>query len=125
MRRRVAFAGAILHTPDLLFLDEPFESVDPAGVALMKRWLRAYTAAGRALCLSTHMLDTVERLCDRVAIIAAGGRLLWTGDLSPFRDGQPVSVDGRAFATLEALYLARSGQRHTDVDWLTPGPDRD
>src|SRR5207302_11269977 len=40
MRKRVAFAAAVIHTPDVLFLDEPFESSDPAGVSLMKQWLR-------------------------------------------------------------------------------------
>lgn len=72
MRKRVAFAAAVIHTPEILFLDEPFESIDPAGVALMKQWLRHITAEGRTVFMTTHVLETVERLCDRIAIINHG-----------------------------------------------------
>ena len=63
-----AFAAAIIHRPEILFLDEPFESIDPAGVALMKRWLRRFTAEGRTVFMTTHVLETVERVCDRAAL---------------------------------------------------------
>src|ERR1700687_3262132 len=62
MRKRVAFAAAI-HTPEMLFLAEPFESIDPAGVALMKQWLRRFTDQGRTVFITSHVLDTAERLC--------------------------------------------------------------
>ena len=69
MRKRVAFAAAVIHSPEVLFLDEPFESIDPAGVALMKQWLRRFTEQGRTVFITTHVLDTVERLCQQVAIV--------------------------------------------------------
>src|SRR5438094_443996 len=56
MRKRVAFAAAVIHSPDILFLDEPFESIDPAGVALMKQWLRRLTEHGRTVFITSHIL---------------------------------------------------------------------
>ena len=64
MRKRVAFAAAVIHSPEVLFLDEPFESIDPAGVSLMKQWLRRFTEQGRTVFITSHVLETVERLCD-------------------------------------------------------------
>src|SRR5580692_13120339 len=82
MRKRVAFAAAVIHSPELLFLDEPFESIDPAGVALIKQWLRRFAGQGRTVFITTHVLDTVERLCHDVAIITKPGRLVWSGDIT-------------------------------------------
>lgn len=118
MKKRVAFAAAIIHRPDILFLDEPFESIDPAGVALMKQWLRQFTSQGRTVFLTTHVLETAERLCDRVAIIKSPGRVVWEGDLTPLSRDGAIAVDGRAFSTLESLYLHIAGERYTTLDWL-------
>src|SRR5437660_894307 len=84
MRKRVAFAAAVIHKPEVLFLDEPFESIDPAGVALMKQWLRRFTDQGRTVFITSHVLETVERLCTEVAIVTRPGQLVWHGDISSF-----------------------------------------
>jgi ABC-2 type transport system ATP-binding protein len=121
MRKRVAFAAAILHTPDILFLDEPFESIDPAGVAVMKQWLRAIVAQGRTVFMTSHVLETVERLCDRVAIITSPGRLVWEGDISPLATGGTIDVGGHACPTLEGLFLHVAGERftrETSMEWV-------
>lgn len=118
MRKRVAFAAAIVHTPDLVFLDEPFESIDPAGVAMMKTWLRRIVEQGRTVFITTHVLETVERLCDRVAIITTPGKLVWEGDIRPLIEDQPLIADGREFRTLESLYLQVSGQRSARLSWI-------
>ncbi len=118
MRKRVAFAAAVVHTPEILFLDEPFESIDPAGVALMKQWLRNITAQGRTVFMTTHVLETVERLCDRVAIVKSPGRVVWAGDITPLAADRPISVDGEEFRTLEALFLRLAGERSAALDWL-------
>lgn len=118
MRKRVAFAAAIVHTPDLVFLDEPFESIDPAGVAMMKSWLRRIVEQGRTVFITTHVLETVERLCDRVAVITAPGRLLWEGDIRPLANEQPLLVNGGEFRTLEAFYLHATGRRGARLDWV-------
>ena len=119
MRKRVAFAAAIVHAPEILFLDEPFESIDPGGVALMKTWLRRLTAQGRTVFLTTHVLETVERLCDRAAIIVSPGRLVWEGDITPLAADRPIVFNGQEHRTLEALFLHAAGQPYTaTLDWL-------
>jgi ABC-2 type transport system ATP-binding protein len=122
MRKRVAFAAAVIHTPEILFLDEPFESIDPAGVALMKQWLRNVTAAGRTVFITTHVLETVERLCDRVAIIKSPGKVVWEGDITAMAEDRALSFDGHEFHTLEALFLHVAGERYTALDWMYKGP---
>jgi ABC-2 type transport system ATP-binding protein len=118
MRKRVAFAAAIIHKPEILFLDEPFESIDPAGVALMKRWLRQLTAQGRTVFMTTHVLETVERLCDRVAIIRSPGDLVWEGDITALSRDRPIVVGGEEFRTLETLFLHATGERYAALGWL-------
>jgi ABC-2 type transport system ATP-binding protein len=118
MRKRVAFAAAVIHKPEILFLDEPFESIDPSGVALMKQWLRRFTSAGRTVFLTTHVLETAERVCDRAAIVKTKGQIMWDGDLRPLAEDRPLSFDGHNFATLEDLFLHVAGERYTQLDWL-------
>jgi ABC-2 type transport system ATP-binding protein len=118
MRKRVAFAAAVIHAPEILFLDEPFESIDPAGVALMKRWLRQFTDQGRSIFMTTHVLETVERLCDRVAIIKSPGRMVWEGDVRSLAEDRSILFQGEQFGTLEALYLHVAGERYAALDWL-------
>jgi ABC-2 type transport system ATP-binding protein len=118
MKKRIAFAAAIIHSPDILFLDEPFESIDPVGVALMKHWLRRFTAQGRTVFLTTHVLETAERLCDRVAIIKSPGRIVWQGDLKPLAEHGSIAVDGQSFTTLEGLFLHIAGERYANLEWL-------
>lgn len=118
MRKRVAFAAAVIHRPEILFLDEPFESIDPAGVALMKKWLRQLTTQGRTVFMTTHVLETVERLCDRVAIIRSPGDLVWEGDITALGRDIPILFDGEEFRTLEALFLHATGERYATLRWL-------
>ncbi len=118
MRKRVAFAAAVIHSPDVLFLDEPFESIDPAGVAAMKQWLRRFTEQGRTVFITSHVLETVERLCDRVAIITKPGKLVWQGDITVLANDGKLEYEGRGFNSLEALFLHLTGERYSDLNWL-------
>ena len=119
MRKRVAFAAAVIHSPEVLFLDEPFESIDPAGVSLMKQWLRRFTEQGRTVFITSHVLETVERLCDRVAIITRPGKLVWQGDITVLaRDGVDRASTAREFDALEPLFLHLTGERYADLNWL-------
>lgn len=117
MRKKVAFAAAIIHRPEILFLDEPFESIDPAGVAMLKEWLRQYVASGYTVFMTSHVLETVERLCDDVAIIN-GGRLVWRGEVGHLASGGTIALNGHEFSTLESLFLHLVGERRGRLSWL-------
>lgn len=71
-QQRVQLAAALVHNPTLLVLDEPFSGLDPIAVDVMSRVLREQADAGVPVIFSSHQLDLVERLCDRVGIIRAG-----------------------------------------------------
>ena len=118
MRKRVAFAAAVIHSPEVLFLDEPFESIDPAGVALMKQWLRRLTEQGRTVFMTSHVLDTIERFCQQVAIITTPGKLVWQGDVTVLAKEGAIGYDGQEFRALEPLFLHLTGERYADLNWL-------
>jgi ABC-2 type transport system ATP-binding protein len=118
MRKRVAFAAAVIHRPEVLFLDEPFESIDPAGVSLMKQWLRRFTEQGRTVFITSHVLETVERVCQEVAIITRPGKLVWQGDITALANDGAVVCNGQEFRALEPLFLHLTGERYADLKWL-------
>ena len=118
MRKRVAFAAAVIHSPEILFLDEPFESIDPAGVSMMKQWLRRFTEQGRTVFITSHVLETVERVCQEVAIITKPGKLVWQGDITALANDGKVQCNGREFSALEPLFLHLTGERYADLNWL-------
>ncbi len=72
MRQRLAVAGAMLGDPELLILDEPANGLDPAGIVAMRDMLAGFGATGRTVLVSSHHLTDVERICDRVAVVANG-----------------------------------------------------
>ncbi|TQK19897.1 ABC-2 type transport system ATP-binding protein [Microbacterium sp. SLBN-154] len=72
MVKKIMLAGALIHSPRLLVLDEPFESVDPVSSAVILDILSAYVSHGGTVILSSHGMEFVERVCSRVAVIVAG-----------------------------------------------------
>jgi ABC-2 type transport system ATP-binding protein len=86
-QQRVQLAAALVHEPDALVLDEPFSGLDPAAVDDLAGVLQEETARGAAVVFSSHQLDLVERLCEKVAIIAEG-RMLAFGEVDALRDEQ-------------------------------------
>jgi ABC-2 type transport system ATP-binding protein len=72
MRKKIGLATALLHSPRVVFLDEPFESVDPVSAKVIADVLTDYRSRGGTVILSSHVMDTVERLCDHVALIHQG-----------------------------------------------------
>lgn len=101
-RKRAAFAVAVAHRPRFLFLDEPFDNVDPIGLVAMKGWMQKFVREQNGTILvTTHMLDTVEKLCDRALIIERGS-LMWEGNPR----SQRFIWRGGTAASLEELFVA-------------------
>src|SRR5579862_7523086 len=110
MRKRLAMAASLIHHPDLFLMDEPFEGVDAVGARLMKDILLDQVRRGATIFLTSHVLEVVERLCDRVAIIHEG-KIVIEGTLDDLRAGSETLEDvfvrvvgaDRAFARLDWL----------------------
>ncbi len=92
MRKRVAMAAALIHKPDLFLMDEPFEGVDAVGARLMKDILLDLVRQGATIFLTSHVLEVVERLCDRVAIIHEG-KIVREGSMEELRMGAETLED--------------------------------
>ncbi|MBM4282075.1 MAG: ABC transporter ATP-binding protein [Deltaproteobacteria bacterium] len=106
MRQRVLLASAFMRRPRVLLVDEPMVGLDPQGMRLVKRVLREAADAGAVVLMSTHTLDIVEEVCDRVLVIARG-RLLADGAVSELVARVPAHAGQRA--TLEDLFLQLTG----------------
>src|SRR5262247_44278 len=92
MRKRVAMAASLIHHPELFLMDEPFEGVDAVGARLMKDILLDQVKRGATIFLTSHVLEVVERLCDRVAIIHEG-KIVTEGALDDLRAGSETLED--------------------------------
>ena len=86
MTKKILLAGALLHGPEILILDEPLEAVDPVSGRLIQQILRRYAAGGGTVVLSSHVMELVEGLCDHVAIIHRG-QVLTAGHVDEVRRG--------------------------------------
>ncbi len=72
MRQKVLIAAALLHNPDLLLLDEPFSGLDVCATLILRRLIQELAARGKIVVLSSHELDTIEKICRRVVILHGG-----------------------------------------------------
>lgn len=106
MKQKVALAGALIHDPRLLILDEPLTGLDAAAARLVKDMLQARVDAGCTVILTTHILEVAERMANRIGIIA-GGRLLIEGRLDELR-AQTGGASGQS--TLEDMFLQLTTQ---------------
>ena len=110
MRKKCGLAVALLHGPRVLFLDEPFESVDPVSARTLRAVLDRHRAAGGTVVFSSHVMETVERLCDHVAIVHRGA-VVATGTVAQVRGA----------GSLEDAFVAAVGGASADtggLEWL-------
>jgi ABC-2 type transport system ATP-binding protein len=109
MSKKVALAAAMIHSPRLLVLDEPFESVDPVSAANVTEILRRYVAAGGTVVLSSHSMDLIQRVCNDVAVVV-NGAVLDSGPMAEVLRGK----------TLEERFVELVGGRTSaeGMEWL-------
>ena len=100
MRQKVALAGALVHDPRLIILDEPLTGLDAVSARHVKGLLGERVRNGDTVIMTTHILEVAERMADRIGVIAAG-RLVAEGTLSELRQ-----QNGRADLSLEELFIA-------------------
>jgi ABC-2 type transport system ATP-binding protein len=103
MKQKTVLAGALIHEPRFLLLDEPFTGLDAASARLVKDMLLSRTADGAAVIMTTHILEVAERLATRIGILGDGA-LLAEGNLAHLRDHS-----GMAGGSLEDVFLQLTG----------------
>ncbi|WP_376796222.1 ABC transporter ATP-binding protein [Thermogemmatispora sp.] len=119
MRKKIALAAALIHNPQVLFLDEPFEGIDPVSSRVIRDILQDLTRRGTTIFFSSHIMELVERLCSRVGIINQGV-LVAEGSLQELRARASGTGDVPRDATLEDIFLNVIGVRNEEhnLSWL-------
>jgi ABC-2 type transport system ATP-binding protein len=103
MKQKVLLASALMHRPEVLFLDEPLTGLDANAALLVKELIRGLAAQGRTIFFCSHVLEVVERVCTRIVIIDQG---------KVIADGTAAAIAAAAgAATLEQAFVALTGTR--------------
>ncbi|MDY7231806.1 ABC transporter ATP-binding protein [Hyalangium rubrum] len=109
MRRRLAIAAALIHAPELIFLDEPFEGIDVLAAGVIRELLRELSRRGVTLLLTTHVLEIADRLATHAGIIR-GGRMLDQGTVPELMNRHGVSSLEAVFEKLISVPAARNAR---------------
>ncbi len=121
MKKKIALSAAVIHRPEILFLDEPFEGVDAIAALTLKKMLQRFIEHGGTIFLTSHVLEVVERLCSHIAIIRSG-KLVVQGSIAELRAGVSLpGEDNAAPLTLERIFLRVVGGERDDsaeLSWL-------
>jgi ABC-2 type transport system ATP-binding protein len=129
-QQKIQFIAAILHDPHVLLMDEPFTGLDPVNVALLKEAFAEMKNRGKTLVFSTHQMETVEELCESIAILDRG-RVVVAGTVrevrrSTGRQMVRMAVEGDSemawLGTLDGVRVSRRGQDYTEAE-VAPGHD--
>ncbi len=116
MRKKIALAAAIIHRPEVLFLDEPFEGVDAVSARLIQHLLQRYTAQGATIVFSAHEMHLVERLCTRIGIMVHGKLAI--------EDTPSGLCEKMGVVTVEDAFIAAVGgaTQTRGLEWLDGSP---
>jgi ABC-2 type transport system ATP-binding protein len=106
MKQKVLIASALLHRPEVVFLDEPLTGLDANAALMVKELIRSLAAQGRTIFFCSHVLEVVERICTRIVIIDKG-RVVADG-------GADRIAASTGTSSLEAAFVALTGQRDTE-----------
>lgn len=121
MRKKIAFASAIIHSPKVLFLDEPFENVDPVMRKKMKDVLVRIKNKGASILITSHALIEVEDFCDEVAIINKG-KVVFQSKTSDIRKKIKNEINNETYKSLEEVFMdivsEDSSQNVQNLSWL-------
>ena len=129
-QQKIQFIAAVLHDPQVLLMDEPFTGLDPVNAALLKEAFAEMKDRGKTLIFSTHQMETVEELCESIAILDRGvvvaGGSVRDVRRSTGRQMVRVAVEGDPemawLGTLDGVRVIRSGQDYTEAE-VAPGHD--
>jgi ABC-2 type transport system ATP-binding protein len=115
MKKKAALASALIHRPKVMFLDEPFNGIDPVSVRAIRNMLRQLTLRGTTIFISSHVMEVIERLCSRVAIINKGS-IVGEGTLADLRAMSRSASD----SSLEDVFLRLVDARVEEdaLSWL-------
>jgi len=119
MKKKLALAAALIHDPQILFLDEPFEGIDALSLRAIRNVLNRMTATGRTIFLTSHILEIVERLCSEVAIINQG-KIVFTGSTHLIRERIQQKIEEESSHPLETLFvqLVAKDEEEKSLSWL-------
>ncbi|MGO1537882.1 MAG: ABC transporter ATP-binding protein [Leucobacter sp.] len=109
MQKKIALACSMIHAPEVLVLDEPFEAIDPVSASNVTEILEKFVSGGGSVIMSSHSLDLIQRICDHVAVIIDGS-VIAQGTVDEVRDG--ISLEERF------THLTGSADSRKGLDWL-------
>ena len=108
MQQKVQFLGTLVHDPEVLILDEPFSGLDPMNVILVKDFLGEFKRQGKTVIFSTHVLEQAEKMCDSIALLFRGRKIL-DGTLKDikhaYRDRVPLPPPVEPEPELEKIFI--------------------
>ncbi|WP_449278627.1 ATP-binding cassette domain-containing protein [Leucobacter sp. GX24907] len=113
MQKKIALACSMIHAPEVLVLDEPFEAIDPVSASNVTEILEKFVAGGGSVVMSSHSLDLIQRVCDHVSVIVEGS-VIAQGTVDEVRDG--LSLEERF------KHLTDAGEAGKGLEWLHGSP---
>lgn len=120
MKKKIAFASAIIHRPKVLLLDEPFENIDPISRTKMKKALKKMRDIGTTILISSHALAEVEDFCDEVVIINKG-EMIFQAPTEFIREHIKDTTENETYQSLEEIFIDLTDESESteiSLSWL-------